>query len=114
MNNDPSPPPAAAQNLPLSSSSNLPSSSDPVADISTAREARQDALGPAQKSAQAQTKKKYEFINTLMTNLDVLIYAELCVVYYMEYSSPLLTPIYEANEVTVAHSSASCSVPSRK
>lgn len=32
----------------------------------------------------AQVKKKADYINDIMLNLDVLIYAELCVVYYME------------------------------
>lgn len=86
MNNDPTPPPAADLDLP--SSSNPTSSSNPVIEPSASREAREDAQTPAQKRAQAQTKKKYEFVNTLMTNLDVLIYAELCILYYMEYDPP--------------------------
>lgn len=31
-----------------------------------------------------QTKRKAEFIHDIMFNLDILIYAELCVLYYME------------------------------
>jgi hypothetical protein len=31
-----------------------------------------------------QTKRKAEFIHDIMFNLDLLIYAELCVLYYME------------------------------
>ena len=34
----------------------------------------------------AQTKRRAEFIHDLMFNLDILIYAELCVLYYMEYA----------------------------
>jgi hypothetical protein len=55
---------------------NAPTSDDPVAST---------AASPAQKKVVAQTKKRYEFVNGLMTNLDVLVYVELCVVYYMEY-----------------------------
>jgi hypothetical protein len=85
MNNDPTPPPAADRDLPPSTST----SSDPVAATSTSREQAQDAQTPAQKRAHAQTKKKYEFVNGLMTNLDVLIYVELCILYYMEYDPSL-------------------------
>lgn len=35
----------------------------------------------------AQTKRRAEFIHDIMFNLDILIYAELCVLYYMEYAS---------------------------
>jgi hypothetical protein len=83
MNNDPAPSPAADRDLP-STSNPTSSSPDPVAEPFSARD---NAPTPAQKRAQAQTKKKYEFVNGLMTNLDVLIYAELCVVYYMEYDA---------------------------
>lgn len=31
-----------------------------------------------------QTRKKLEFVDNLMRNLDMLIYAELCILYYME------------------------------
>ena len=30
-------------------------------------------------------KKKFEFITSLTNNLDILIYAELSIIYYMEY-----------------------------
>jgi hypothetical protein len=33
-----------------------------------------------------QTKRKAEFIHDIMFNLDILIYAEICVLYYMEYA----------------------------
>jgi len=59
-------------------------SSDPAGDTAAARARIQEALSPAQKKLQLQTKKKYEFVNLLMTQLDVVVYAELCVVYYME------------------------------
>jgi hypothetical protein len=46
---------------------------------------RQDAkLSPAQRRAREQMRKKLEFVDTLMQNLDVLIYVELCILYYME------------------------------
>jgi hypothetical protein len=48
-------------------------------------ERRQDEQTPAQKRLQAQTKKKHEFVTGLMNNLDILIYVELSILYYMEY-----------------------------
>jgi hypothetical protein len=87
MNNDPAPTSAADADLPSTSHS---------IEHSTSTESHQNgpasAQTPVQKRAQAQTKKKYEFINGLMTNLDALIYAELCILYYMEsaLSSPSL------------------------
>ncbi|CAL3963993.1 hypothetical protein PZA11_001462 [Diplocarpon coronariae] len=45
-----------------------------------------DAQSPAQKIAHAQLKKKQEFITSLMLNLDILIYAELSILYYMDCS----------------------------
>jgi hypothetical protein len=33
----------------------------------------------------AQTKRKAEFVQDVIFNLDLLIYAELCVLYYTEY-----------------------------
>src|SRR5438045_6538737 len=35
-----------------------------------------------------QTKRKADFIHDIMFNLDLLIYAEICVLYYMEYVFP--------------------------
>lgn len=32
----------------------------------------------------AQTRRKADFVNDIMLNLDILIYAELCILYYME------------------------------
>jgi hypothetical protein len=81
MNNDSTP--SSAANLPQASASEQPSV-DPAEETAATREQVQNAQTPAQKRAQAQTKKKYEFINTLMTNLDVIIYAELSILYYME------------------------------
>jgi hypothetical protein len=50
---------------------------------------RQDEQTPAQKRLQAQTKKKHEFVTSLMNNLDILIYVELSILYYMEYAPTL-------------------------
>ncbi|RDL36658.1 uncharacterized protein BP5553_06010 [Venustampulla echinocandica] len=47
---------------------------------------RRDASSPAQKKFKAQLVKKLEFIDGLMKNLDMLIYAELCILYYMDCS----------------------------
>jgi hypothetical protein len=53
-----------------------------VADTTTPR---QHVLTNAQKRAQVQTKKKLEFITQLTNNLDMIIYIELCILYYMEF-----------------------------
>jgi len=81
MNNDFTP--SSAADLPPASTSQE-TSDDPAGDSAASREQQQSVQTPAQRRAQAQTKKKYEFVNSLMTNLDVLIYAELCILYYME------------------------------
>ncbi|CCU78835.1 hypothetical protein BGHDH14_bgh02198 [Blumeria hordei DH14] len=47
---------------------------------------RQYVLSSAQKITLARAKKKIEFLTNLLTNLDTLIYIELCVVYYMDCS----------------------------
>jgi hypothetical protein len=64
MNNDSTPTPAAAL---------LSSSQDTIADST-----------PAQKRFQAQITKKLEFIDDLIKHSDMLIYMELCILYYME------------------------------
>ncbi|KAF8856989.1 DUF1746-domain-containing protein [Acephala macrosclerotiorum] len=46
----------------------------------------QDATSPAQKRVLARTRKRHEFVSNLMTNLDILIYVELSIVYYMDCS----------------------------
>jgi hypothetical protein len=78
MNND------SAPSAPAVPTPQAQESSDPAGDTAAARASSQEALTPVQKRAQLQTKKKYEFITSLMTQLDVIIYAELCIVYYME------------------------------
>ncbi|TVY71278.1 DSC E3 ubiquitin ligase complex subunit, partial [Lachnellula suecica] len=70
MNNDP--PPAADLD---SDSASPPPPPPPNA-----------ALSPAQTRAQVQTRKKLEFVDSLMLNLDVLIYVELSILYYMDCS----------------------------
>ena len=60
---------------------NTSATSEPV----ESTERRQDEQTPAQKRLQAQTKKKHEFVTGLMINLDILIYVELSILYYMEY-----------------------------
>ncbi len=45
---------------------------------------QQDERTPAQKRAQTQAKKKFEFVSNLMTNLDMMIFVELGILYYME------------------------------
>ncbi|KIN04042.1 hypothetical protein OIDMADRAFT_86528, partial [Oidiodendron maius Zn] len=87
MNNDPTPPPAE-DNLPRVSTPENASGSESAP--TTAAAAEQDEVSPAQsralKRAEAQFEKKLEFINSLMKSLDVLIYMELCILYYMDCS----------------------------
>ena len=78
MNNDSTP--SSAADLPTN-----PESSNPRPEEGAgSSEQQQNAQTPGQKRAQAQTRKKKEFIDGLMNNLDMLIYVELCIVYYME------------------------------
>jgi hypothetical protein len=46
----------------------------------------ESARAQIRKRFAAQTKRRAEFIHDIMFNLDILIYAELCVLYYMEYA----------------------------
>lgn len=102
MNNDTAP--SSAADLPPASTSQN-SGSDSAGDTVASLTRLQNAETPAQKKAQAQIKKKHEFINSLMTNVDVMIYAELCILYYMEWASFLstyqkmafLTPVYSCS-----------------
>jgi hypothetical protein len=75
MNNDSTPHPA--EDLP-------PTENTSPIDPAPAPTTQNAKLSPAQKRAQLQTRKKLEFIDGLMQNLDVLIYVELCILYYME------------------------------
>ncbi|KAH7416950.1 hypothetical protein BKA64DRAFT_739530 [Cadophora sp. MPI-SDFR-AT-0126] len=91
MNND-----SPSNDLP-SSAPATSSSTDPTAgasesttagavDDGTVRSQDVQSESPAKRRAVAQTKKKFEFINNLTLHLDILIYAELCIVYYMDCS----------------------------
>jgi len=73
-----------------STSTDLPRTDDTTANENPAEPTpiQQDERTPAQKRAEAQTKKKFDFISNLMTNLDMTIYVELCILYYMEYAAP--------------------------
>jgi len=82
MNNDSSP-----TDLPRTENEDPPTT-EPV-DILGSVQRRQDEQTPAQKRAQAQFKKKFEFVSSLMNNLDILIYAELSILYYMEFVAHL-------------------------
>ena len=88
MNNDSIPSSAPAQASPEESHPPTTSQgqSDAPAGETTGASASEKPviLTSAQKRAQAQTKKKHEFINYLMNNLDLIIYSELCILYYME------------------------------
>lgn len=73
MNNEPD----SAEDLPGTESSAESAPDAPAQDV---------ALTPAQKRVQMQTRKKLDFSDTLMLNLDLLIYVELCILYYMDCS----------------------------
>jgi hypothetical protein len=75
---------ATPNDLPSTSTSNEPSNNTTHAQTQT-----KDAVAytPAQKRILQQAKKRSEFTGLLMNNLDMLIYVELCVMYYMEYAS---------------------------
>jgi hypothetical protein len=79
MNNDSTP-----TDLPRSENPTATSEAGP-ADAVESTQRGQDEQSPAQKRAQTQMKKKFEFVTSLMNNLDILIYAELSIIYYMEY-----------------------------
>ena len=61
------------------------SEAGPAADPIESTSRRQDGGLPAQKRLQAQVKKKFEFITSLTNHLDILIYAQLSIIYYMEF-----------------------------
>lgn len=67
-----------------STSTSANASGDSVEPAQQAQTSRQDATSPAGKRVLVRMKKRLEFVSNLMTNLDILIYAELSIVYYME------------------------------
>jgi hypothetical protein len=77
MSNDSGPVQPATDNNGSSSAEGAPS------EDSNAQELRQRRYA-------TQIKRKADFINNVMFNLDLLIYAELCALYYMEYVVPEL------------------------
>jgi hypothetical protein len=79
MNNDSTP-----TDLPTSENPTT-STAEAATDSVESTQTRQDEENPVQKRAQAQIRKKFDFITSLMNNLDILIYAELSIIYYMEY-----------------------------
>lgn len=82
MNNDPTPTPAALPTVPESANTTIHPPVDSAAE--SHRQQQENAPAPAQSRATLQMKKKYEFIDNIMNNLDMLIYVELCILYYME------------------------------
>ncbi|KAL5346921.1 hypothetical protein ACLOAV_008064 [Pseudogymnoascus australis] len=87
---DPQPPPSndAAAAPPPASEAPAPTPSPAIASA--------DDNSPAARRRRRifiQTKKKAEFIHDILVNLDMLIYAELCLMYYHEYA-PLFLPLY--------------------
>jgi hypothetical protein len=79
MNNDSTPTPAAV--LPSTQNDNTTTNTTGAAE-STAR--RDDTLSPVQKRFKSQVNKKLEFVDGMMRNLDMLVYVELAILYYME------------------------------
>lgn len=92
MNNDSTPPPAEDALPPASPAENASSStrrnSEPTPH--TAPLTEPDLPLPARSSRlkwiEPQLQKKHDFIASLISNLDVLVYMELCILYYMEYA----------------------------
>jgi hypothetical protein len=87
MNNDASLP-AAAASLPLSeslagSSTGSAETVNGSANISNSNGV--DRKAQTRKRIQVQTEKKNSFLAALLDNLDSIVYAELCILYYMEY-----------------------------
>ncbi|KAF4631270.1 hypothetical protein G7Y89_g6866 [Cudoniella acicularis] len=77
MNNDSTPNPAEV--LPTADTTNR-------ADSIESGTRTQHALSPAKRKFQAQMVKKLDFIDGLMKNLDILVWVELCILYYMDCS----------------------------
>ncbi|RDW74066.1 hypothetical protein BP5796_07508 [Coleophoma crateriformis] len=95
MNNDATPVPAAdlseGQNPSASASNGITNSSNGIesalaGDPQGGGSPSASEPTPAQARATSQMKKRYEFINLVMANLDMLIYVELCIIYYMDCS----------------------------
>ncbi|KAH8815116.1 hypothetical protein F5884DRAFT_771159 [Xylogone sp. PMI_703] len=95
MNNDSTPTPAAAPDLPNpqhdAANSSVPTTSNQSLGIEVSQQEESVSITVstptrAQQRAIAHAKKRYEFITSLMWNLDILIYAELCTVYYLDCS----------------------------
>jgi hypothetical protein len=82
MNNDPTPAPAERILPPVSPSEDA--SNELAHGTAAAREQQQSLQSPAHGRAQVQLRKRIEFVSSLLTDLDVLVYAELCILYYME------------------------------
>lgn len=87
MNSDESLPTAAAS-LPLSEShadSSTGATETVNGSASTNGSHRADRKAQTRKRIQAQTEKKNSFLAGLLDSLDSIVYAELCILYYMEY-----------------------------
>lgn len=80
MNNDSTP-----TDLPRSENPTSTSEAGPAAASVDSAQRQKGEESPTQKRAQAQMKKRFEFITSLTNNLDIVIYAELSIIYYMEY-----------------------------
>ncbi|CZT48007.1 uncharacterized protein RSE6_08647 [Rhynchosporium secalis] len=95
MNNDSTPsdlpssvPTTAPATDPRSASEAVPAGAvDDTSDSAAAVESQNvQPDSPVKKRARDQTRKKFGFINNLSLQLDVLIYVELCILYYMDCS----------------------------
>ncbi|KAH8602879.1 hypothetical protein B0O99DRAFT_499125 [Bisporella sp. PMI_857] len=91
MNNDAStssapPPRRASAPEPTRQNTGLEQDGNTTEGTGAAREQPPLIQSPAQKRLELQTKKKYDFVNSLTTNIDTIIYVELCILYYMDCS----------------------------
>lgn len=85
MNNDSTPTDLSRTDVNTSASANA--SGDVAEPAHQNQPSTQNATSLAQKRVLLRMKKRHEFVSNLMTNLDILIYAELSIVYYMEYAT---------------------------
>lgn len=101
MNDDPTPASSAARLPTLDENDSDARSQDdgdtPAPSTQQSQRRRRSRTGRRRSSsrvrrAKAGIAKKLEFMTHLMSSLDVLVFAELCVLYYMEYGNPQHRP----------------------
>lgn len=91
MNNDSTPEVSTSASIPLVASDNINTAADgpPIAAGDTSGETAAAvsvvADTPAQERAKLRMRKRSDFLGDLLTKLDMTIYMELCILYYIEY-----------------------------